>query len=68
MAKAVEVSVEIDEQGKLMVTINGTHGPECLNVLQFVDQVPGFTVVETGHTDAMKEKKVQHTGRQGVSR
>lgn len=49
MAKPIELKVEVDTNGKVHVTINGTTGTECLTHMAFLDNIAGFTVIETEH-------------------
>jgi hypothetical protein len=47
MSKKVELIIEIDEQGKILVTPKGTVGKECLDLMSFLDKVEDFNVIET---------------------
>ena len=38
MAKLIDLQIEISEDGQsVKVKVNGTEGPECLDVLSFLD-------------------------------
>jgi hypothetical protein len=47
MSKKVELVIEIDEKGKILVTPKGTSGPECLELMAFLDKIEGIEVVDT---------------------
>jgi hypothetical protein len=47
MSKKVELIIEIDEKGKIKVTPKGTVGPECLELMAFLDKIEDFEVIET---------------------
>lgn len=66
MAKKVNIEIEIDEQGKIHASPDGTEGTECLNLLAFLDKIPGLTVLETVKNDDFKTKKVQINSLQSV--
>lgn len=67
MPKPVDVNIEIDENGDIKVTINGTEGNECLDVLSFLDKIDSLIVEETISTDDMQTKEVQSVGKQNIS-
>jgi hypothetical protein len=47
MSKKVELIIEIDEQGKIIVTPKGTVGKECLELMSFLDKIEDFNVIKT---------------------
>jgi hypothetical protein len=47
MSKKVELIIEIDAQGKIIVTPKGTVGKECLELMSFLDKIEDFNVIET---------------------
>lgn len=53
MSKKVELIVEIDETGKIKVTPKGTAGPECLELMAFLDKIEDFNVIETKANEDM---------------
>jgi len=67
MAKEINLEIEISEDGEsIKVKVNGTEGPECLDVLSFLDNVESLLVEETISTDDMQTKEVQVAGKQSV--
>ena len=46
MAKEIELHIEIDKQGNVVVTPKGTQGKECLDILKFLDKLEGVEVKE----------------------
>ena len=67
MAKPIKLKVDIDKDGKVIVTIEGTEGSECLNHMAFLDNIPGLEVVETQRVDHGDDKnrvvnRVQQVG------
>jgi hypothetical protein len=54
MAKEVELNIHIDKNGKVVVEPKGTSGKECLDLMKFLDKIPGFTVKETTPNEDMK--------------
>jgi len=62
--KEVELDIEIGTDGKIYVKPNGTQGPECLDLMRFLDYIDGFEVEETVHNDDFNDKKVQIVGQQ----
>jgi putative aminopeptidase FrvX len=44
MAKEVELNIKIDKTGKVTVEPKGTSGKECLDLMKFLDEIPGFEV------------------------
>ncbi len=47
MSKEVELIIEINEQGNIVVTPKGTQGKECLDLMKFLDKIDGIEVKET---------------------
>jgi hypothetical protein len=67
MAKLIDLQIEISEDGEtIKVKVNGTEGPECLDVLSFLDNIDSFVVKDTVSTDDMQTKDVQTVGKQSV--
>lgn len=67
MPKLINLEIEISEDGeKIKVKINGTEGPECLDVLSFLDNIESLIVEDTISTDDMQTKEVQNVGKQSV--
>jgi len=67
MPKLIDVEVEISEDGEnIKVKVNGTEGPECLDVLSFLDNIESLIVEETISTDDMQTKDVQIAGKQSL--
>ena len=54
MSKEVELEIKISKTGKVEVVPKGTSGKECLDLMKFLDKIPGFTVKETIHNEDMK--------------
>ena len=44
MAKEVELNIKIGKDGKVVVEPKGTSGKECLDLMKFLDKIPGFSV------------------------
>lgn len=66
MAKKVEIHIEVDAEGKIHVKPEGTEGPECLDLMAFLDKIPGFNVVEVKKEDEYYKKppvKIQNTNK-----
>jgi len=58
MSKKVELIIEIDEKGKILVTPKGTVGKECLELMSFLDKIEDFDVIETIASEDMgKDQK-----------
>jgi hypothetical protein len=58
MSKKVELIIEIDEKGKILVTPKGTLGKECLELMAFLDKIEDFDVIETiANEDMGKDQK-----------
>lgn len=67
MAKEISLEIEISEDGEsVKVKVNGTEGPECLDVLSFLDNVESLIVQDTISTDDMQTKDVQTVGKQSI--
>jgi hypothetical protein len=67
MAKLIDLQIEISEDGEtIKVKVNGTEGPECLDVLSFLDNIDSFVVEDTVSTDDMQTKDVQTVGKQSI--
>jgi transcriptional regulator of aromatic amino acid metabolism len=47
MSKKVELIIEIDKNGKILVTPKNTVGKECMELMAFLDKIDGITVIET---------------------
>jgi hypothetical protein len=63
MAKEVELNIKIGKDGKVVVEPKGTSGNECLDLMKFLDKIPGFSVKETtpnkDMNDVHKENIIQ---------
>jgi hypothetical protein len=57
MAKEVELNIQIDKNGKVVVEPKGTSGKECLDLMKFLDKIPGFVIKETTPNKDMKDMK-----------
>ena len=57
MSKEVELEIKISSTGKVEVVPKGTTGKECLDLMKFLDKIPGFTVKETTPNDDMKRNE-----------
>jgi nitrate reductase NapAB chaperone NapD len=66
MAKPVKLKVDVDKNGKILVTIEGTQGTECLTHMAFLDNIPGLNVVETERVDHGDEQSKNVTRTQQV--
>lgn len=64
MAKKVEILIDIDEEGKVHARPKGTENTECLDLMSFLDKIPGFSVEETQKLPEADRKKVQIVGNQ----
>lgn len=60
MSKKVELIIEIDSKGKITVTPKGTSGPECLELLAFLDKIDDLIVTETIHNEDMTKENRDH--------
>lgn len=56
MAKEVELNIKIDKNGKITVEPKGTSGKECLDLMKFLDKIPGFEVKETTPNKDMRDE------------
>ena len=56
MAKEVELNIKIDKNGKITVEPKGTSGKECLDLMKFLDKIPGFEVKETTSNKDMRDE------------
>jgi hypothetical protein len=68
MAKPIDLTIEIDEDGNIKVKVNGTEGTECLDVMSFLDNIESLIVEETISTDDMQTKEVQQVGKQNLGK
>lgn len=57
MSKEVELEIKISVTGKVEVVPKGTSGKECLDLMKFLDKIPGFTVKETTPNEDMKRNE-----------
>ena len=57
MSKEVELEIKISATGKVEVVPKGTSGKECLDLMKFLNKIPGFTVKETTPNDDMKRNE-----------
>ena len=58
MSKEVELEITISKTGKVEVEPKGTQGPECLDLMKFLDKIPGFNIKETTPNKHMANKKI----------
>jgi hypothetical protein len=69
MPKSIDLQIEISEDGEnIKVKVNGTEGPECLDVLAFLDSIESLIVEQTVSTDDMQTKDVQIAGQQSLKK
>jgi hypothetical protein len=59
MSKEVELIIEIDKQGNVVVTPKGTQGKECLDLIKFLDKIDGIEVKETTANEDMEKKNIK---------
>jgi hypothetical protein len=59
MSKEVELIIEIDKQGNVVVTPKGTQGKECLDLMKFLDKIQGIEVKETIANEDMEKKTIK---------
>jgi hypothetical protein len=59
MSKEVELIIEIDKQGNVVVTPKGTQGKECLDLMKFLDKIDGIEVKETTENEDMEKKNIK---------
>ena len=55
MSKEVELEIKISSTGKVEVVPKGTTGKECLDLMKFLDKIPGFSVKDTTPNKDMKD-------------
>ena len=60
MAKEVELNIKISKDGKVTVEPKGTSGNECLDLMKFLDKIPGFVVKETTPNKDMREENKEN--------
>ena len=68
MSKAVQLNINIDENGVVHVEPQGTQNTECLELMAFLDKLKGFSTLETVKNADYKTKKVQINSTQQVNR
>ena len=56
MSKEVELEIKISSTGKVEVVPKGTAGKECLDLMKFLDKIPGFVIKETTPNKDMKDE------------
>ena len=61
MSKEVELIIEIDKQGNVVVTPKGTQGKECLDLMKFLDKIQGIEVKETIANEDMEKKTIKQS-------
>ena len=59
MSKEVELIIEIDKQGNVVVTPKGTQDKECLDLMKFLDKIQGIEVKETVANEDMEKKTIK---------
>ncbi len=59
MSKEVELIIEIDKQGNVVVTPKGTQGKECLDLMKFLDKIDGIELKETTANEDMEKKNIK---------
>ena len=59
MAKEVELNIKISKDGKVTVEPKGTAGKECLDLMKFLDKIPGFSVKEITPNKDMRDEYKQ---------
>jgi acylphosphatase len=55
MSKEVELKITIKKDGTVEVIPYGTVGKECLDLMKFLDKVPGLNVTSTKENEDMKK-------------
>ena len=55
MAKEIELNIKIGKDGKITVEPKGTSGKECLDLMKFLDKIPGLNVIETKLNEDMNK-------------
>jgi hypothetical protein len=66
MAKEVKLRGRIDKNGDLHVKPEGTQGEECVDLMEFINHIPGLVVVETTRVDTDSPSQGNIHGVQGV--
>jgi len=51
MSKEVSLKISIDKNGKVVVTPENTEGAECLDLMKFLDKIPGLNITTTPTKD-----------------
>jgi hypothetical protein len=51
MSKEVSLKISIDKNGKVVVTPENTEGTECLDLMKFLDKIPGLNITTTPTKD-----------------
>jgi hypothetical protein len=59
MSKEVELIIEIDKEGNIVVTPKGTQGKECLDLMKFIDKIQGIEIKETVANEDMEKKNIK---------
>ena len=62
--KSVKLKVILDEDGNIKVEAEGTEGTECLNLMSFLEMVPGLSTTDTILKDDCDTQDVQILGYQ----
>lgn len=57
MSKEVELKITIKKDGTVEVVPSGTSGKECLDLMKFLDKIPGLNVISVKENDDMKKSK-----------
>lgn len=55
MSKEVELKITIKKDGTVEVVPSGTAGKECLDLMKFLDKIPGLNVISTQENEDMKK-------------
>ena len=55
MSKEVELKITIKKDGTVEVVPSGTVGKECLDLMRFLDKIPGLNVISTKENADMKK-------------
>lgn len=67
MAKNVSLKIDVTKDGKIVCESVGTQGTECMDLMAFIDRIPGFNVSEVHRKAEFKDKQVQIANTQTVS-
>lgn len=51
MSKQVKLTVRIDKKSDIHMKPEGTQGEECIDLMEFINHIPGLVVVETTRVD-----------------